>query len=348
MTDRELSSVSAASTEEALERFADQLLDVWVQAPASTLDAVVAALADFIGVEDLVLAVQETETRRVKVSLRHGMPLPLVRAGGQETLAADSERLRRAYRAIDLGDGQHRVLLGGVPADVAQAHSLVVERLARSVGRVALAVRERERRPDPAMVLGVLDGLPIGVVVVRRDTEVVFANRSARRLLEGELSPLFEHEGQLRAADGDANRRLADLIREASGARLEVRPIDGAIQFDRPSGRPISAVVSPIGVSLGFQLARQDLALILVSDPDHGASAIDEVLRAQYGLTPSESRVAVKLAQGVSLEQLTEDLHISLNTAKTHLKSIFAKMGSSRQSELIAAILSGPAGLMMH
>ena len=60
-----------------------------------------------------------------------------------------------------------------------------------------------------------------------------------------------------------------------------------------------------------------------------------------YGLTQAEAKLAVQLAGGVSLEEAAEHLGVSIHTARTHLKAVFAKTSARRQPELVAMLLQG-------
>lgn len=63
-------------------------------------------------------------------------------------------------------------------------------------------------------------------------------------------------------------------------------------------------------------------------------------LTAAFGFTPAEVRLALRLLSGESLNTIGEHLHVSRETLKTQLSSLFAKTGTSRQGELIALLLS--------
>lgn len=54
-----------------------------------------------------------------------------------------------------------------------------------------------------------------------------------------------------------------------------------------------------------------------------------------FGLTPAEWRLALELRKGLSVSDAAFALGISVNTARTQVKSIFSKLGVSRQSELV-------------
>jgi len=58
----------------------------------------------------------------------------------------------------------------------------------------------------------------------------------------------------------------------------------------------------------------------------------------KYPLTPGEYQVMKCVWEGNTNFQVTEKLNISINTVKTHLKSIFSKMDVRSRSEAIAAI----------
>lgn len=60
-----------------------------------------------------------------------------------------------------------------------------------------------------------------------------------------------------------------------------------------------------------------------------------------FNLTNKEKRVATLLAAGDSVEGIAEQTHTSVNTVRTHLKSLFRKTGSNSQQQLVIKLLSG-------
>jgi DNA-binding CsgD family transcriptional regulator len=66
------------------------------------------------------------------------------------------------------------------------------------------------------------------------------------------------------------------------------------------------------------------------------------LLQALFDLTPAEARVAGLIAEGQSVDSITDSLQVSTNTVRTQLKSVFAKTGVGRQAEL-ATLLSAHA-----
>ena len=58
------------------------------------------------------------------------------------------------------------------------------------------------------------------------------------------------------------------------------------------------------------------------------------------GLTATESRVAVALAMGRTVSQIAEERGVTIHTVRFHVRGIQAKLGLSRQENLIRMVLS--------
>ena len=65
-----------------------------------------------------------------------------------------------------------------------------------------------------------------------------------------------------------------------------------------------------------------------------------DLLRSHFGLTPAEATLALHLVAGETLRSAETKLSITYETARTHLKNIFSKTGTSRQAELVVTIVT--------
>jgi DNA-binding CsgD family transcriptional regulator len=63
-------------------------------------------------------------------------------------------------------------------------------------------------------------------------------------------------------------------------------------------------------------------------------------LRAEFGLTKAEARLALRLAEGSSLASAARAFNVKLTTVRSQLQQVFAKTGTSRQTELVALLLN--------
>jgi len=77
-------------------------------------------------------------------------------------------------------------------------------------------------------------------------------------------------------------------------------------------------------------------------------TSVEGVLTSLYSLTPSEARFVAKLVEYPELNVVAAALNISLSTAKTHLKRIYRKTDTNRQSVLVHKIVTGPAGFLLQ
>jgi DNA-binding NarL/FixJ family response regulator len=75
---------------------------------------------------------------------------------------------------------------------------------------------------------------------------------------------------------------------------------------------------------------------------------LDEILHQVYDLTPAESRVVSQLLDNPDIESTAESLHISVSTVRTHLKHIYRKTKTNRQSALFHKIITGPVAMIMR
>lgn len=71
-------------------------------------------------------------------------------------------------------------------------------------------------------------------------------------------------------------------------------------------------------------------------------------LRTEFGLTKAEARLALHLAEGASLASAAQVFNVKLTTIRSQLQQVFAKTGTSRQTELVAMLLSCGYGPLTH
>jgi DNA-binding CsgD family transcriptional regulator/PAS domain-containing protein len=198
-----------------------------------------------------------------------------------------------------------------------------------------LTVRLAESARRQSSLAGVLNHLSLGVLLVTNGGTVVFANDAAQALLS-RRDGLVLDRGTLRGArsqDTSAlNALIAGALATASSAGLDA---GGVILLDRPSGhRPLRVIVSPLPPNEKLPTADPQ-AILFVTDPEDAPEPDQTILQRAYGLSPAETEIAALLMQDRSVTEIGEWLGISVNTVRFHLKQIFAKTGTARQSALV-------------
>ena len=142
--------------------------------------------------------------------------------------------------------------------------------------------------------------------------------------------------GRLTAAGQVAQRAIDQAIAAAVGA--PARPALASIFDVREGYKYLQLLPLPEPARDVFEAATA-IAVIIEATPRPGAvSPALQAVSDGCGLTRREAQVTARLAAGLSLGEAANDLHLAKGTARNHLKSIFAKTGTSRQGELIALL----------
>lgn len=247
----------------------------------------------------------------------------LDKAGSGQILGIDlnapsgaSVRLRvtRDHSRRDFTEADHRFLAGLVP------HLRIALDL---YGRLTSTHAERQ------LFSTTMEGLAVATVILARDRRILRRNALAERLL-GEDGPVGERQGRL--APGPGGSALERLLRSPPPPGKEVR-----VQLSRADGPPLAAIARVLPANIygdGAFLA------LFIADPNRTATLDAATLRDRFQLTPTEAALAMLLLDGAALVEAARTLDMAHNTARSHLRSIFAKTGAHRQAQLIQLLRS--------
>ncbi|MBF2089153.1 MAG: helix-turn-helix transcriptional regulator [Synechococcales cyanobacterium K44_A2020_017] len=187
------------------------------------------------------------------------------------------------------------------------------------------AERSPHRQPqdldDLAFFQAVLEGFMDGVVLVTSTGKVLHTNRAAQRLFQQAsnsthtenpgLPPCIWHLCQWAIAyhndyPQDEQHLILEaevLLNEQVNVRARVRWLSGLRHHDA-------------------------CLLVTLEDLTQVAQQLAIAAMHQYGLTPREAEVWQYRLQGYSYQQMAQELHISENTVKKHIKNILSKRRS--------------------
>ena len=193
---------------------------------------------------------------------------------------------------------------------------------------------------------GAVSQLSVASIILDEQGRLLTTNEVGRALL-AQGDGLSLRDGRLHVEGREFNKELqaalATIIRaQQQGETSLVR----ALRVPRPAGRSdLGLVIRPVPVSQWGEGQSGPSAAVFISDPDLQESTSRQVLGELFALTPAEANLATLLARGLSLAQVSDAQNISQHTARAQLKSIFAKMGVSRQAELVRLVLKSVAAL---
>ena len=170
------------------------------------------------------------------------------------------------------------------------------------------------------------------VLLFDRSGDVIQGNESAEQALQGDVKL---SRGRLVSKDQNATRVLEQALYKIleTGEAAMAAPI----LLTRDCQRPLLLYFLK-----SFSLSRNPLsecqALAILVDPDKRWAPTEMILRATFGFTPAEARLAAKISSGAAFDEVVESLCISEKTARNQLLNIFAKAGVHRQAELVALV----------
>jgi DNA-binding CsgD family transcriptional regulator/PAS domain-containing protein len=244
--------------------------------------------------------------------------------------------------AIPLSDGQVGML--GVLRDRQDTHFGTIEsaelnallpHLRRSL---QLTHHLRGLQLDLAHARATLDALSIGIVICNAAGRVQLTNRIAEEILNRGDGIALDGEQIVAAADPQAQQRMRRLIAGAA-RRAGIEADGGGVRIDRHDGPALKILVAPLPEAQHASLGGAGGAMLLIDDPAHRSAPDIDALKALFGLTSAEARLARRLAHGDSTApEIATEFALSPQTIRTQMKSIHRKMEVSHQAEISAII----------
>lgn len=214
--------------------------------------------------------------------------------------------------------------------------SHLLPHLKRSVKVRDEVVRDRLARES---LVEFMDHLPMAFLLVSRNGHVELHNRVAKEMIARNNGLFVGAGGYLATASAKNTADLRQLIIEmAEGATARDGP-DGGEHFiisRGPSRLPLICVMYPVSRSRADDESDSDPAVaVLIKDPQ--IESLDGLpdFAITYDLTNAEVRLIKLLTVGHGLFEAARELSITKNTARTHMRNIYSKVGMNRQTDLI-------------
>jgi DNA-binding CsgD family transcriptional regulator len=213
--------------------------------------------------------------------------------------------------------------------------------------QMALRIRQRlyGLEAEKHTLEGALDRLDFGLILLDEVGRCIFLNESARHLMKQRNGLCFRNDrlGGVVPSESSQLRMLIERAVAAGGGKQFEK--GGALSISRPSGSPLQLLVAPFlnsGTLDSVTGSRRAAAILFISDPDRKPVAVEDMVQLLYGFTAAEAKLARLLLDGCTLAQSAETNHVTRETVRTQLKSMFSKTGVRRQSELIRLLTALP------
>ena len=213
------------------------------------------------------------------------------------------------------------------------------ERILASCTRrlIEIAAVAGARGPDTSPTAA-LNAMRLPAIALDRHGFVAEVNAAAEAVFDNDVKI---KDRRLFARDPESRALLKDAIDQfISSPRRNPLGTEPVI-VQRQDKLPVIVRIWPFdgAARMPPQPAQELRALLTLNalGPKPGPPAA--ILARTFRLTPAEAKLACVIARGASPGIVARELKISRETARDQLKSVFAKTGTHRQSELVALIL---------
>lgn len=173
-----------------------------------------------------------------------------------------------------------------------------------------------------------------GIILLESTAKISFVSQSARVILQKMETAICIKDNQLLFSD-NAHQQILNEFLEKLLVNRQAVSVSEVLVIERPrANRPL--ILSLCSLSKGDA----PRLMLIFRDPDMEPTPQWQVFTRHFNLSAQEARLSLALADGLSLAECSEIFYISLHTARSHLKSIFAKTETRRQSDLLRLIFT--------
>ena len=188
----------------------------------------------------------------------------------------------------------------------------------------------------------ITNNLDVGLVILDAQSHVLSANRIALGMLNAGDGLRFD-DGRFSARSVSAALALAaalQLVMAMPGTAVDGAGAPRVLMVPRAGKAALTLGIFPGPAATDAPVKGTcPAAVILVSDPDQKFSESIKLSCELYGLTPTETRLAGYLIDGLTLSEAASEMKLSPATVRSYLKQVFAKTGVHRQASLIRLLI---------
>ena len=204
----------------------------------------------------------------------------------------------------------------------------------RSFLMTDLLIEEKEKN---RIFASVFDSLSFAVLIVDADRKVFHLNDCAQRLINEQAGIALVH-GKLEFADRRAAQWLAQEVALTISGRVS-RDAGSTFEIAQP---PLKFLEIAVCSSSRGSDVPSSHAIVTILDPSLRMQiAIDRLSRV-HGLSPMQTRIAAMILDGRENSSIAIELNISVNTLKTHIRRLYAKLGCENRTDFHRTLNSMP------
>jgi DNA-binding CsgD family transcriptional regulator len=189
------------------------------------------------------------------------------------------------------------------------------------------------------------------VVLLTTAAEVIHVNEAATRLLQAtrivriengklELPPHQQQDFVARCEEMERRHKSGDLDASDHVGQFQSLRLKADKEAPEETLYSFLTMLPPQDMMGTFGL--RPVVMLFFYHPESAPPIDPTILFAAFGLSPAECRVAMLLADGLSLKEIAETLGTQHETVRKQLRAIFQKTSTKRQPDLIRLLLHLP------
>ena len=183
------------------------------------------------------------------------------------------------------------------------------------------------------LMCGAFEVLAAAIFICAANGHVRAMTPAAEALLASERMRMTD--GKLAAS----TTRDSILLQQALSRQASVNrpPLETLVLGVQPGMTPVILDVCAAPAK-AWQMTMPSNILVIARTGQRWHSAAPSILSAIYKLSPAEADIALRLGRGESRDAIAAARDAKIDTVRAQIKSIFAKLGVSREVELVALI----------
>lgn len=191
----------------------------------------------------------------------------------------------------------------------------------------------RRAAAEAAEKEAMLTAIGVGTVLVRQGRFVRSTSEKARIMIEEGCGISISPTGRVMFSDDETSGRLDLMLK---------RDFTGNSVFStmaERNGKRFRYTLLRLASDYISEFLEGPTVAVLIERNEQDRARQQDALLAAYGLTPAEARVAARLVKGETVDEVAFAHGVSRETVRTQIKSIYAKLGVSRQVDLLRLLL---------
>ncbi|MEJ2116533.1 MAG: helix-turn-helix transcriptional regulator [Alphaproteobacteria bacterium] len=201
----------------------------------------------------------------------------------------------------------------------------------RQAGQVAV----RLAQAHSGGMLDAFEAIGCGAVLIDYLGNVQRFNQPAERYI-GTLLQISG--GKLNAPHKESNDALQRLIFSLLQPPQFERSPELLAVLERHKRHPVVVYGMPL-VRTVRDMFQYGKAILILVDPEECATPPELILQRSFNLTQAETRLALAMVQGRTLNEYADAQGVAIGTARVQLKSVMRKTSTHRQAELVSFLV---------